>query len=240
LYWCIETLECYGITQCSDYPGTNKTAMASIDLATGATNPAVQWTVTNSVTDCGQHTLLFDDDSAGSGEVDIWYTSSPFWTTGYASIGAGASQDWWFTFAGNGDVGAQLIQAEPLNASGQLATVQIGESLDSAGDLVYHATVQNNGPTPIFFQWRGGEGSTWTSGQGTLAAGASQDWSFAFGGNGDQGPQLIQAEPLDASGELDTVKIGESLNGNGFLTYYATATNNGSATVEFQWRGGGF
>ena len=240
LYWCIETLECYGITQCSDYPGTNKTAMASIDLATGATNPAVQWTVTNSVTDCGQHTLLFDDDSAGSGEVDIWYTSSPFWTTGYASIGAGASQDWWFTFAGNGDVGAQLIQAEPLNASGQLATVQIGESLDSAGDLVYHATVQNNGPTPIFFQWRGGERSTWTSGQGTLAAGASQDWSFAFGGNGDQGPQLIQAEPLDASGELDTVKIGESLNGNGFLTYYATATNNGSATVEFQWRGGGF
>jgi hypothetical protein len=80
----------------------------------------------------------------------------------------------------------------------------------------------------------------WTAGQGTLGAGASQDWWFTFGGNGDQGPLLIQAEPLDASGELDTVQIGESLNDNGFLTYWATATNNGSAPVKFQWRGGGF
>jgi hypothetical protein len=156
LTWCIETLECYGITQCSDYPATSKTRMYAIDLATGTTNPVVQWNVTNSVTDCGQHTLLFDDDSAGNGEVDLWYSASPFWTIGFGSIGGGESQDWWITFGGNGDAGPQLIQAEPLVSSGELATVDIAESRDSNGNLTYHATVVNNGSGPVFFQWRGG------------------------------------------------------------------------------------
>jgi len=156
LTWCVETLECYGITQCSDYPATSKTRMYAIDLATGQTNPVILWTVTNSVTDCGQHTLLFDDDSAGNGEVDLWYSGSPFWTSGFGSIGSGQSQDWWFTWGGNGDVGPQLIQAEPLVTSGELATTEIAESRDSNGNLTYHATVHNNGPDPVYFQWRGG------------------------------------------------------------------------------------
>jgi hypothetical protein len=81
---------------------------------------------------------------------------------------------------------------------------------------------------------------SWTIGNGTIDAGTSQDWWITFGGNGDAGPQLIQAEPLDASGELATTQIAESLDSNGFLTYYATVTNNGSSTAQFQWRGGGF
>ena len=80
----------------------------------------------------------------------------------------------------------------------------------------------------------------WTAGNGTIGAGESQDWSFAWGGNGDKGPQLIQAEPLGASGELATVQIAETLDNNGYLSYRATVTNNGSASVQFQWRGGGF
>jgi len=155
LTWLVETLECYGITKCSDYPATNKTAMYSIEIQNGKSIPSVGWSVTNSVTDCGQHTLLFDEDTIGNGEVDIWYTASPFWTSGLGTIGPGQSQNWWFTWGGNGDVGPQLIQAEPLNASGELATTAIGESQASNGNLTYWATVVNNGTTTVAFQWRG-------------------------------------------------------------------------------------
>jgi hypothetical protein len=130
--------------------------MSAIRIENGNPIPSVGWSVTNLVTDCGQHTLLFDDDSTGNGEVDLWYTASPFWTSGLGTIGPGESQDWWFSWGGNGDVGPQLIQAEPLNASGELATTAIAESLDSNGHLTYHATVVNNGATAVSFQWRGG------------------------------------------------------------------------------------
>jgi hypothetical protein len=79
----------------------------------------------------------------------------------------------------------------------------------------------------------------WTSGSGTIAPGTSQDWWFAWGGNGDVGPQLIQAKPLGASGELVTTQTAESLN-NGVLTYHAVVRNDGPNPVSFTWRGGGF
>ena len=80
----------------------------------------------------------------------------------------------------------------------------------------------------------------WTSGSGTNAAGTSQNWWFSWGGNGDVGPQLIQAEPKSQSGELATISMAESLDGNGHLTYWATVQNQGSNAATFQWRGGGF
>jgi hypothetical protein len=156
LTWCVQTLECYSLTKCSDYPAADKTQMMAIRVETGSTQPAVIWAVTDSVTDCGQHTLIFDNDSSGSGEVDLWYRSSPFWTAGFGTIAPGESQDWWFSWGGVGDVGPQLIQAEPLNASGELITTQVAEGLDSNGHLTYYATVRNNGSTAVNFQWRGG------------------------------------------------------------------------------------
>ena len=80
----------------------------------------------------------------------------------------------------------------------------------------------------------------WTSGTGTISPGETQEWLFSWGGNGDVGPQLIQAEPLTASAELSTTKISESLDANGHLTYFATVRNDGPVAVNFQWRGGGF
>jgi hypothetical protein len=77
------------------------------------------------------------------------------WTLGSGTIPPGISQDWWFSWGG-ADVGPQLIQAQPLNASGELATAQIAESRDATGLLTYHATVQNQGSTPARFEWRGG------------------------------------------------------------------------------------
>ena len=156
LTWCAETLECYGLTKCSDYPAANKTEMYAINLETGKVHPVMNWTANDSVTDCGQHTLLFDNDSSGNGEVDLWYFGSPYWVSGFGSIAAGASQDWWFSWGGNGDQGPQLIQAEPLNASGELVTTQIAEVKDSTGHITYHATVKNTGSNAVDFQWRGG------------------------------------------------------------------------------------
>jgi hypothetical protein len=80
----------------------------------------------------------------------------------------------------------------------------------------------------------------WTVGAGTVAAGASWTSWFSWGGNGDVGLQLIQGEPLNTSGDLWTTQIGESLDNNGHLTYWATVSNQGSNPVAFQWRGGGF
>jgi hypothetical protein len=81
---------------------------------------------------------------------------TPFWTAGSGTIAAGASQDWRFSWRGDGDVGPQLIQAEPIKASGELATTQIAENRDSNGHLTYHATVRNQGSQPVAFRWRGG------------------------------------------------------------------------------------
>jgi hypothetical protein len=155
LWQAVETLECYRMTQASDYPA-GKTGMASIDIRTGATDPAVAWTVVNAVTDVGQHTLVFDTDYSGHGEVDLWYGPSPYWTTGNGTVGPGASQEWWFAWGGNGDVGPQLIQAEPISPSDVLATTQVAEVLDPHGNLSYRATVSNRGSNAVQFRWRGG------------------------------------------------------------------------------------
>jgi hypothetical protein len=72
LTWCVETLEAYGIKGAPDYPVTFRTPMKAIDIKTGATTPAVNWTPANAVTDCGQHTLVVNN-SGSNGEVDLCY-----------------------------------------------------------------------------------------------------------------------------------------------------------------------
>src|SRR5262249_55582039 len=61
LVWCNETLEAYSITQCSDYPATDLTAMRSINIHTGSTMPTLNWTPEDPVTDCGQHTVVISN-----------------------------------------------------------------------------------------------------------------------------------------------------------------------------------
>lgn len=45
LTWCAETLEAYGIKGAADYPDTFRTPMKAINIRTGATIPAVTWSV---------------------------------------------------------------------------------------------------------------------------------------------------------------------------------------------------
>jgi hypothetical protein len=75
LTWCIETLECYGIQHCSDYPATSRTAMGSIEIQAGGSTVTPAWTATNTVTDCGQHAVVVSNASPG-GEVDLFYNNS--------------------------------------------------------------------------------------------------------------------------------------------------------------------
>lgn len=72
LLWCNETLEAYGINQCTDYPASNPTAFRSIILQRGNITPPVSWTPQNSVTDCGQNCVVVNN-SATNGAVDIYY-----------------------------------------------------------------------------------------------------------------------------------------------------------------------
>jgi hypothetical protein len=75
LTWSVQTLEAYGLTQCSDYPETCKTAMTGIEILTGGQEASISWQATNAITDCGQHTVVVSNASPG-GEVDLFYTSS--------------------------------------------------------------------------------------------------------------------------------------------------------------------
>jgi hypothetical protein len=71
---CSETLEAYGLTKCTDYPNILCTAMRAINLELeNNTPPTIDWLTDNTVTDCGQHTIIVSNLSS-SGEVDLWYS----------------------------------------------------------------------------------------------------------------------------------------------------------------------
>lgn len=50
--------------------------MSLIKIQTGGTEAAIEWTATNSVTDCGQHAIVVSDSSPG-GEVDLYFSNTP-------------------------------------------------------------------------------------------------------------------------------------------------------------------
>jgi hypothetical protein len=73
LVWAVETLECYGLKQFSDYPSSPVTAMKDIEIKLGLIEAAIQWESYNAVTDNGQHCDVISNSSP-DGEVDLCYT----------------------------------------------------------------------------------------------------------------------------------------------------------------------
>jgi hypothetical protein len=69
-----ETLECYGITQASDYPNTLMTAMTNIEIKLGSTEASIDWTPQNTVTDNGQQCIIVSNASPG-GDVYLFYAT---------------------------------------------------------------------------------------------------------------------------------------------------------------------
>jgi hypothetical protein len=72
LHWANETLECYGLTKCSDFPATADTAMGDIDIEIGKKHPKLKWTPVNAATSCGQHTKVVSNSNP-NGKVDLYY-----------------------------------------------------------------------------------------------------------------------------------------------------------------------
>jgi hypothetical protein len=77
LTWACETLECYGLTQCSDYPNTPMTAFYDIEIrlgggSSGGTEATLNWQVRTYFTDCGQDCVVISNDSPG-GVINFYY-----------------------------------------------------------------------------------------------------------------------------------------------------------------------
>ncbi len=77
LTWAYETLECYELAQCSDYPDTELTAMYGIEIKIGTpgaagSDAAIEWLTDVKFTDCGQSCEIVGNDSPG-GAVYLYY-----------------------------------------------------------------------------------------------------------------------------------------------------------------------
>jgi hypothetical protein len=72
LHWANETLECYSLTKCSDFPATTATTMAAIEILIGSAHPTLKWTPVNATSGCGQHATVVSNANP-HGKVDLHY-----------------------------------------------------------------------------------------------------------------------------------------------------------------------
>ena len=72
LHWANETLECYGLTKCSDFPAATDTAMEEIEIKIAKTHPTLKWAPVNAATSCGQHTTVASNANP-KGKVELYY-----------------------------------------------------------------------------------------------------------------------------------------------------------------------
>jgi hypothetical protein len=82
LTWACETLECYYLTQCSDYPNTTRTTFYDIEIKVGQSvltgkDATINWQANTTFSDCGQICLIVSNDSPG-GMVDLYYKKPIF------------------------------------------------------------------------------------------------------------------------------------------------------------------
>jgi hypothetical protein len=72
LPWANETLECYGLTQCSDLPAATDTAMEAIEIRIGTAHPTLKWTPVDAIKNCNQHTVVASNANP-NGNVELYY-----------------------------------------------------------------------------------------------------------------------------------------------------------------------
>jgi hypothetical protein len=70
----VETLECYSMSSCADYPAALQTSMRAIDVRTATGSLGLGFSPKNPVTDCGQRAVVMSN-AAAAGEVDLYYRS---------------------------------------------------------------------------------------------------------------------------------------------------------------------
>jgi hypothetical protein len=79
-----QTLEVYGVTQCTDYPADTVVKMTDILINTGSINPSITWIPQDPMIEYGQNTSIVSNSST-SGEVDIRYHTPCIIPTGIKS-----------------------------------------------------------------------------------------------------------------------------------------------------------
>jgi hypothetical protein len=73
LVWFTETLEVYGVNQCTDFPNTTKSLMYDINVQDkNGNHPPLTWSVTNAATACGVQTTV-PLNGGYTGAVYIYY-----------------------------------------------------------------------------------------------------------------------------------------------------------------------
>ena len=70
----VQTLECYNMSECRDYPSALFTSMRSIGVNTSTASLALNFGAATGVADCGQHTIV-TSNAASAGQVDLYYTT---------------------------------------------------------------------------------------------------------------------------------------------------------------------
>jgi hypothetical protein len=71
LTWCTETLEVYGVHECTEFPNTAYSEMLGIELQTGDKVPTVKWAPTDAKTHCGvKTTIVTNGGSDGAVRID--------------------------------------------------------------------------------------------------------------------------------------------------------------------------
>jgi hypothetical protein len=69
---CVVAMDAVNVTTCSDYPAADNIRFSDIEIRTFDVTPDVHWRHVDSVTDCGQHTIIVNDSGSG-GIIDVWF-----------------------------------------------------------------------------------------------------------------------------------------------------------------------
>lgn len=172
LHWANETLEAYGVSQCSDYPASPSTPLKGINLLVGASHPSVSWTPVNSVTDCGQHAAVVSNSSV-EGEVDLWYRT----VTGTKSLSVARLSDGRLQLWGLGQNGALYsCWKTTTNPSAPWTTWGTFQALPGGNGQVPHGgNISDNRPQIFATNGSGTLYSCWK--QSTDASSAWTAWS---------------------------------------------------------------
>jgi hypothetical protein len=242
LTWNIETLEAYGIQQCSDYPNTNFTAFTGIDLQTTAGHPAITWSANNAVTDCGQSARIASNANPG-GEVDIYYRTRVAVASTTAAINSDGRLEA-YEVATNGGVWNiwQTVPHagpwSPISSLGGIVKAPVCQALNSDGRLEIFGIGTDNA---AYNNWQtaahSGPWSGWNRLGGwvsQLAIARNSDGRLELFGIGGDGAVYNMWQTVPHSGPWSgwnrlggTVKqICVSLNTDGRLELFAIGTDN--------------
>jgi hypothetical protein len=224
LTWLAETLECYGITRCSDYPATQDTKMTGINVKAGEFSPSLVWTPTDAVSECGQHTVVVSNSST-SGEVDLWYRGA----TGIALTGGLG----WSTIPvarsdGDGTFGVSNLPAPDFAVRAQQRDAQVltGDfDGDGRTDL---ALTGGSGWAGIPVASSQGDGSFQVTDLAPVQGVLGWLWPADFPGWAQQRDVQVLTGDFDGDGRTDIALAG----GSGWASIpVAFSSGNGAFTV---------